>query len=87
MQRNLRNPWLIGNPLPKNCGIPKLSKGSITVKSPKPASLQGKGWNFLIKHDGWQNLYETDKIRGWFDEESLPVFKESMEHMMKIAPD
>lgn len=54
---------------------------------PEACIITREGVELPDKNYGWQNLYETDKIRGWFDEESLPVFKESMEHMMKIAPD
>lgn len=49
------------------------------------AYITKEGWSFLIDHYGYKKLYEIDKKSGWFDEDTLEEFTETVKQEMNHA--
>lgn len=49
------------------------------------AYISKEGWSFLIDHYGYEKLYEIDKKSGWFDEDTLEEFIETVKQEMNHA--
>jgi hypothetical protein len=43
------------------------------------AYISKAGWDFLIKHYGYEELYKLDKISGWFDSPTIDEFIEDIQ--------
>jgi len=47
-------------------------------------SITKAGWDFLIKHYGYEKLFELDKISGWFDCSNIGEFIERVQYECDI---
>lgn len=49
------------------------------------AYITKKGWEFLINHYGYEELYEIDRKSGWLDDETLEEYISSVQYEIDIS--
>ena len=49
--------------------------------------ISESGWNYLIKHYGYEKLYEIDKRSGWLDADTLDEYIRLVEYEIEIVKD
>ena len=51
------------------------------------ACITQKGWSFLTKYHGYEQLYDIDKRSGWFSKETIEAFKEAVQQEIEDSID
>lgn len=51
------------------------------------AVISKQGWDFLIAHYGYEQLFYINKESGWFDSSSIDGFINDVENERGISPD
>ena len=51
------------------------------------ACITKKGWSFLTKYHGYEQLCDIDKRSGWFSKETIEAFKEAVQQELEDSID
>ena len=51
------------------------------------AVISKEGWNFLIQHYGYEQLFKINNRSGWIDCETLDEFIETLKYEEEISPE